>query len=79
MAGPRNSLQQLSRQQLAVLVPELLLAGHLIDRSGLPHVLLAFGPDAKGNTGGLKVGADLLARMDAEGVRDLAELIGSGS
>ena len=45
MAGPRNALQQLSRQRLAVLVPELLLAGHLIDRSGLPHVLLAFGAD----------------------------------
>lgn len=35
----------LSREQLAVLVPELLLAGHLIDRAGLPHALLAFGPD----------------------------------
>jgi hypothetical protein len=35
----------LSRAELAVLVPELLLAGHLIDRSGLPHALVAFGPD----------------------------------
>ena len=35
----------LSRAQLARLVPELLLAGHLIDRAGLPHVLVALGPD----------------------------------
>jgi hypothetical protein len=35
----------LTRAELAVLVPELLLAGHLIDRSGLPHALVAFGPD----------------------------------
>jgi hypothetical protein len=35
----------LSRPELAALVPELLLAGHLIDRAGLPHVLGAFGPD----------------------------------
>jgi hypothetical protein len=27
------------------LVPELLLAGHLIDRAGLPHVLVVLGPD----------------------------------
>jgi hypothetical protein len=26
-------------------VPELLLAGHLVDRAGLPHALVAFGPD----------------------------------
>lgn len=36
----------LSREQLATLVPELLLGGHLIDRAGLPHVLLAGGADA---------------------------------
>lgn len=35
----------LSRAELATLVPELLLAGHLIDRAGLPHALVAFGPD----------------------------------
>ena len=35
----------LSRAQLARLLPELLLAGHLIDRAGLPHVLVALGPD----------------------------------
>ena len=33
----------LSRQQLAVLVPELLLCGHLIDRAGMPHVLAELG------------------------------------
>jgi len=35
----------LSRAQLATLVPELLLAGQLIDRSALAHVLVALGPD----------------------------------
>jgi hypothetical protein len=35
----------LTRAQLARLLPELLLAGHLIDRAGLPHVLVALGPD----------------------------------
>ena len=35
----------LSHAQLARLLPELLLAGHLIDRAGLPHVLVALGPD----------------------------------
>ncbi len=28
-----------------MLVPELLLAGHLIDRSGMPHAIAAFGRD----------------------------------
>ncbi|WP_280277168.1 hypothetical protein [Nocardia wallacei] len=35
----------LSREQLAVLVPELLLCGHLIDRSGMAHSIAAFGRD----------------------------------
>jgi hypothetical protein len=34
---------QLTRAELAVLVPELLLIGHLIDRSGMPGCLSAFG------------------------------------
>lgn len=34
---------ELSRDQLAVLVPELLLCGHLIDRSGMAHTIAAFG------------------------------------
>ncbi|WP_067531623.1 hypothetical protein [Nocardia crassostreae] len=33
----------LSRSELAVLVPELLLCGHLIDRSGMAHAIGAFG------------------------------------
>ncbi|WP_127784590.1 hypothetical protein [Rhodococcus sp. X156] len=33
----------LSREQLAVLLPELLLTGQLIDRSGMAHVIGAFG------------------------------------
>ncbi len=35
----------LTREQLAVLVPELLLTGHLIDRAGMPWCTQAFGPD----------------------------------
>ncbi len=42
---PRTGFADLSRAELAVLVPELLLGGHLIDRAGLPHVLGALGPD----------------------------------
>jgi hypothetical protein len=36
---------QLSRQQLAVLVPELLLIGQLIDRSGMAWCISSFGRD----------------------------------
>ncbi len=36
----------LTRQQLAVVVPELLLTGHLIDRSGMAWALGAFGQEA---------------------------------
>lgn len=39
----RDSFGALSRSELAVLVPELLLCGHLIDRSGMPHLIGAFG------------------------------------
>ncbi|MBZ5739190.1 hypothetical protein [Nocardioides mangrovi] len=35
----------LTREQLAVLVPELLLTGHLIDRAGMPWCIEAFGQD----------------------------------
>ncbi|MEW2359121.1 hypothetical protein [Spirillospora sp. NPDC029432] len=35
----------LSREQLAVLVPELLLIGHLIDRAGMPYCLEAWGEE----------------------------------
>ena len=37
---------ELSREQLAVVVPELLLTGHLIDRSGMAWVLSALGHEA---------------------------------
>ncbi|HSV37709.1 MAG TPA: hypothetical protein VLI04_03015 [Nocardioidaceae bacterium] len=36
---------QLSRDELAVLVPELLLIGHLIDRAGMAYALAEWGPD----------------------------------
>ena len=37
--------QQLSRQELAILVPELLLIGHMIDRSGMAWCIQEFGRD----------------------------------
>lgn len=39
------TLESLSREELAELVPEYLLCGHLIDRSGMPHAIGAFGRD----------------------------------
>lgn len=42
---PTSGYQGLSRADLAVLVPELLLCGHLIDRSGMAHSIAAFGRD----------------------------------
>ena len=36
-------LSGLSRDELARLAPEYLLAGHLIDRAGMPHLIGAFG------------------------------------
>ncbi|MBH0121966.1 hypothetical protein M1M07_05915 [Rhodococcus sp. HM1] len=47
-AGDRvtgSSFAALSRRDLAVLVPELLLCGQLIDRSGMAHLISAFGRD----------------------------------
>jgi hypothetical protein len=38
-------LRQRTREELALLVPEYLLAGHLIDRAGMPHLIGAFGRD----------------------------------
>ena len=35
--------QHLSREQLAILVPELLLNGQLIDRAGMAWCIAAFG------------------------------------
>ena len=39
------SLEALSQPELAALVPEYLLCGHLIDRSGMPHLISEFGRD----------------------------------
>lgn len=39
----RMSYGQLTQHELAQLLPELLLSGHMIDRSGMGHVLAAFG------------------------------------
>jgi hypothetical protein len=38
-----NGLGNLSQEELARLTPEYLLAGHLIDRAGMPHLIGAFG------------------------------------
>jgi len=45
VSEPPRGLADLDRSELAVLVPELLLAGHLIDRAGMPHLIGAFGRD----------------------------------
>ncbi|MFD1814220.1 hypothetical protein [Rhodococcus gannanensis] len=42
-AHPSHSFAALSRADLAVLVPELLLCGQLIDRSGMAHLIVEFG------------------------------------
>jgi hypothetical protein len=41
-----DALQALSREELAALGREYLLAGHLIDRAGMPFLLAEFGRDA---------------------------------
>ncbi|MET8776874.1 hypothetical protein ABZV58_17875 [Nocardia sp. NPDC004654] len=43
MVTHNRSFAGLTRSELAALVPELLLCGHLIDRSGMPHTIGAFG------------------------------------
>jgi hypothetical protein len=43
MTQPRSRYAGLSRSELAVLVPELLLIGHMIDRSGMAWCIQAFG------------------------------------
>ncbi|MXP20415.1 hypothetical protein GIY30_03470 [Gordonia sp. HNM0687] len=48
MTHPAPAYQGLSHQQLAVLVPELLLSGQLIDRSGMAHLISAFGREVMG-------------------------------
>ena len=44
--GPVTSYADLTSDQLAILVPELLLSGQLIDRSGMAHLISAFGREA---------------------------------
>lgn len=44
-AQPSRSFAALSRADLATLVPELLLCGQLIDRSGMAHLIVEFGRD----------------------------------
>src|SRR5665213_3513994 len=46
MVHSELGLRSRTRQELAVLVPEYLLAGHLIDRAGMPHLIGALGRDA---------------------------------
>lgn len=43
MSPPRSRYAELSRAELAVLVPELLLVGQLIDRSGMAWCISSFG------------------------------------
>ncbi|MCB1292444.1 MAG: hypothetical protein KDB45_13165, partial [Mycobacterium sp.] len=43
MSPPGSRFEGLSRAELAVLVPELLLIGQLIDRSGMAWCIQAFG------------------------------------
>lgn len=45
-ASAVNALAQLDRSQLATLVREHLLAGHLIDRAGMPQIMAEFGNEA---------------------------------
>jgi hypothetical protein len=42
----KDALEDLSRAELAALAREYLLAGHLIDRAGMPFVLAEFGREA---------------------------------
>lgn len=43
-----RSLDELSRSELAVLVREYLLAGQLMDRAGMPHLISRYGRDEMG-------------------------------
>ena len=42
----RQDFEGCGREELAVLVREYLLAGHMIDRAGMPQVIGSYGPDA---------------------------------
>ncbi len=43
MRPPPSRYERLTREELAIVVPELLLIGHLIDRSGMPWCISALG------------------------------------
>jgi hypothetical protein len=43
-----RTAEQFARDELAVLARELLLAGQLIDRSGMPHLISSYGRDEMG-------------------------------
>ncbi|MGV9826461.1 hypothetical protein [Gordonia sp. NPDC003429] len=43
MTSPARTYSDLTENQLATIVPELLLSGQLIDRSGMAHLISAFG------------------------------------
>jgi hypothetical protein len=43
-----RGLEERSNDQLAVLVREYMMAGHMIDRAGMPHVMAELGQDAFG-------------------------------
>ena len=43
MHPPPSRYERLTREELAILVPELLLIGHLIDRAGMPWCISALG------------------------------------
>ena len=42
----RQDFEGCGREELAILVREYLLAGHMIDRAGMPQVIGSYGPDA---------------------------------
>lgn len=48
MTRTATSYSDLTREQLAILVPELLLSGQMIDRSGMAHLIGAFGREVMG-------------------------------
>jgi hypothetical protein len=45
---PIRAVQDLDRSELAVLVRELLLAGQLMDRAGMPHLISSYGREVMG-------------------------------
>src|SRR5258707_12611368 len=48
MLHPVRGLEDRSRDELALLAREYLMAGHMIDRAGMPHVMAELGQDAFG-------------------------------